>query len=118
MGDVVTLKVTHAAGQFAGGPIANFTGGWALIPFVGRKPHFWTECTESARKVIPDMPEDARAWRALCGPIGMTHSRVPPLGAGDFGMCKRCLAKAPRWLTKEDRQSLMETDPRVRELFR
>lgn len=118
MGEVVSLANAKTGSKFSGGLVTDFAGGWALIPFIGEKPHYWENRDDIAREVGMDMSGDRQVWKSLCGVWGSTHAKVPPLGAGDFGMCKRCLAKAPHGLTKEDRRPLTETDPRVTELFR
>ena len=79
------------AGKFSGGPLHDFAGGWARIPFVGRVAHHWRE----VRPAVAHLGAGGRvrAWESGCGVLGGTNDRVSPLGVGDMGWCKRCAAK-------------------------
>lgn len=110
-------------GKFSGGPIDDFTGGWARIPFVGMKGHYWNDQTDTIRALIAkdggEPPAaDARLFVSLCNVFGRTDSRVPPLHVGTIGLCKRCQKKAPRWTRKEERATFLETHPEAAEALR
>lgn len=80
----------------SGGPIERFREGWAILPMVGERPHYWMRAELSNR------------YRAMCGlsgsvltheeavKRGMPHFRgVQPLGPGDFmdARCSHCQRK-------------------------
>ncbi|WP_333676808.1 hypothetical protein [Dyella sp.] len=117
------INAEYRVAMFSGGPIENFTGGWAKLCFVGEKPHYWRDDTEALKKQLtPDLleslPADVRFYRSLCGVFGTSADKTPPLGAGNFPPCKRCMKKAPTWPNKEQRTTIYESDPRVRGIFR
>lgn len=105
-------------GTFSGGPIDDFGEGWACFMFVGQKAHYWIDDSDAFRSAFPDAPAERRGYVTLCGVVGITTPRVPPLHPGNYPLCKRCMAKAKRWTTKEERQTFLETVPGARELFR
>jgi hypothetical protein len=104
-------------GTFSGEPIKSFREGWALLPFVGKRGHYWKDITESSRR---KHPEEACRFTAilssLCGVEGGTTERAPALNVGNWSLCKKCQAKAPRWARKEERATIW-VNPKVRELF-
>lgn len=114
----VDLQTEMPGAKFSGGPIEGFTGGWAKLCFIGEKPHYWQENTDRVRKHVPGMSADMRTYISLCGVSGYSTPKAPPLGAGNYPVCKRCLKKAPNWPNREQRTTIYESDPRVRELFR
>lgn len=48
---------------FSGGPIAAFSGGWALIPFPGRIAHFWRKADHEVGMIGPR--GKATMWESL-----------------------------------------------------
>jgi hypothetical protein len=83
----------------SGGPIEGFREGWAILPFVGNKPHYWLRIDLSSQ------------YRSLCGVTGrlasrddlvargMLHARgVMPLAPGVFmeARCGNCQKKRQR----------------------
>lgn len=104
-------------GSFSGGPIEDFSDGWALIPFVGERGHYWREITRGLRKQGIVTDDDVRVYRSLCGVTGRTTSRARAMNVGNWAVCKHCQKKAPRWLRKEERATCWN-DPAVRALFR
>ena len=104
-------------GTFSGGPIADFTDGWALIPFVGDRGHYWRDITRGLRKQGLIADESMRVYRSLCGVTGSATPRSPALNVGNWPLCKHCTKKAPRWARKEERVTCW-SDPTVRALFR
>lgn len=95
---------------------AAFTEGWAQVPFAGDKPHWYREITATERLLYPDAPADIRWFRSLCGHEAVTNERNGVMSPGNFPLCKRCLKKAPRWATKEERST--ETTDEIVQLFR
>jgi hypothetical protein len=89
---------------------ADFREGWAKVPFVGNKPHWYEEVTEIARVVYPDAPADTRWFSSLCGVWAVTNERNGLLNPGNFPLCKTCLKKAPRWATREERDTTVPDD--------
>lgn len=79
-------------GLMSDGPIKPFTGGWAKLPFVGSRVHFWEDTTNYWRSQR-QLPEDFQALDALCGVVGEATDRAPALGAGNWPKCKKCQAK-------------------------
>lgn len=73
--------------------IANYRGGWAIIPFV-RKPHYWVEVVLSVG--IITKRGRLRAWRSLCGAQSQTNDAVPALDPDDVPRCKRCAVASAR----------------------
>lgn len=102
----------------SGGPIQDFREGWAIIPFA-HTPHWWRDKTDVGRRRFPDAPADARLFHSLCGRWqGCRESRgIHPLAPGNHKLCRACMRKAPRWARREERRTLLETDPAVRRLF-
>jgi hypothetical protein len=104
-------------GSFSGRPIEDFADGWALIPFVGERGHYWREITRGLRRQGIVTDDDVRVYRSLCGVTGSTTSRARAMNVGNWAECKHCQKKAPRWLRKEERATCWN-DPAVRALFR
>lgn len=75
--------------RMSGGPIEPFPEGWALIPFVGERAHYW-------RETVPGMCGGVRVrnYRSMCGLKGETARHSPALEPGNWPKCKRCERKA------------------------
>lgn len=114
----VDLRAEMPGAKFSGGPIEGFTGGWAKLCFSPEKPHYWRDITDRVRDLVPEMAADMRAYEALCGATGYSALKAPAFGVGNYPVCKRCMKKAATWPNKEQRTTIYESDPRVRELFR
>jgi hypothetical protein len=67
----------------SGGPLKEFYGGWALMPFLGDKTHRW------AKDPLPVIGS-IRYFRSRCGLTAATSDFCPPLDSGSFPRCKRC----------------------------
>lgn len=65
----------------SGGPIKQFSGGWALFPFNGQVAHLWDEKYTTS---------EGGLFRSRCGIDGCVTPQVPALEQGDFTKCKRC----------------------------
>lgn len=104
-------------GKFSGGPIESLLDGWALIPFVGMRGHYWREITAGLRRRQLVTDPDVRVYRSLCGVTGSTTSRVGAMNVGNWPLCKHCQKSAPRWTRKDERVTCWN-DPAVRALFR
>lgn len=76
-------------GYFAIGPIEHLTKGWAVMPFIGRKAHHWTEDTKTMQPTIRDGGR-VRYYVSACGLLSATSKSVPALNPGNFPKCKRC----------------------------
>ena len=74
-------------GELSGGPI-KLSRGWALIPFIGSKAHFWVE-----QEVEPYIDKNGRVrfYTSLCGIEATTDDKVPALEPGNWKKCKRCI---------------------------
>ena len=103
-------------GKFSGGPIEDLVDGWALIPFVGERGHYWREITRGLRQQGLITDENVRVYRSMCGVTGSATSRARPMNVGNWLVCKHCQKRAPRWLRKEERVTCW-SDPKVRALF-
>lgn len=102
---------------FPGGLIASrmpdaaaFAKGWAKIPFVGEKPHWYVDVSAVGRTAYPEAPADTRWFESLCGVVAVTNDRLGVMTPGNYPLCKRCLKKAPRWATKEERDTTLPDD--------
>lgn len=104
-------------GKFSGGQIENLADGWALIPFVGLRGHYWHEITAGLRRKHLIVDDDLRVYRSLCGVTGSASSHAKPMNVGNWPLCKHCQKKASRWPRKEERVTCW-SDPAVRALFR
>ena len=76
-------------GHIAIGAIEHLTKGWALLPFQGKRAHFWEEDTTTLPPKIRDGGR-VRYYTALCGIVGVTDKQVPALNPGNWPRCKRC----------------------------
>ena len=74
------------------GPVEHLKRGWALMPFIGSRAHFWIEDTET---IIPQIRDGGRVryYTALCGAVALTDNKVPALGVGNWPKCMRCRKK-------------------------
>ena len=82
-------------GYLAIGPIKHLKKGWAIIPFIGRKAHYWTE--EELTSGYIDKYGRVRFYNSLCGLEGTTDDARPAIDPGNWQKCKRCLnRKGPR----------------------
>lgn len=71
------------------GPIEHLKQGWALMPFVGERAHYWIE----DKKTMPPKIRDGgrvRYYTSRCGLSAVTIQKVPALGAGNWPKCRRC----------------------------
>lgn len=71
------------------GPLENLKRGWALLPFVGKRAHYWVEDTKTMPSTIGKAGR-VRYYRSFCGVLGVTNHSVPALGVGNFPRCKTC----------------------------
>jgi hypothetical protein len=76
-----------AQDRFSGPALPHFTGGWALLCFVGRQhiAHRWRKTGDGAAG-----GERVRLFTAACGAQGTTTKRAPAFARGDFRRCMRC----------------------------
>lgn len=86
----------------SGGPIEHLLQGYALIPFTGRKPHYWKEDAETMLPAICDGGR-VRYYRSACGLEGRTSCRIPALGVGNMQVCKHCARITKKLPTAKDR---------------
>lgn len=89
---------------------AGFRQGWAKVAFCGNAPHWFMDVTENARKAFPDAPEDVRWLISLCGFRAVTNDRNGLFRPGNYPLCKRCMKKAPRWATREERDTTVSAE--------
>lgn len=85
------------------GPLYNFSGGWALFPFVGKCAHYWRE----DKKTLPPQIGDGgrvRYFQSLCHVTGVTDAKVPALPVGTWPKCLRCVS-ALRVMKRHGRSS-------------
>lgn len=75
--------------MISGGPIWNLKKGWALLPFVGKRAHYWIEDTTT---MVPNISEVGRTryYNSLCGVVGVVNHKVPALDHGSWPRCARC----------------------------
>lgn len=73
----------------SGGPINHLERGWALLPFVGKCAHYWTEDNKT---MMPEIRDGGRVryYTARCGLVGTTMKKVPALAPGNWPTCRRC----------------------------
>lgn len=104
MGDFVEV-IKRASGsatdpiEYAGPPIVGFAGGWAVLPFVGRRSHFWDEV-----KGFSGIGRHGRvrAWEARCNAVGTTSEAAEALHEATTPRCKRCLKAVRTHPVQED----------------
>ena len=86
-----------------------FKGGWAILPFHGRKAHFWEDVTKEfedfttprIHKVGGAKAERVRTYSAICGGVlGHTYGGVPALAPGNFDRCKNCIRARSRMIKR------------------
>ena len=77
---------------FSEGPIEHLEKGWALMPFVGGKAHYWIENKGTMTPTISGGGR-VRFYTSRCGVTAETDSRAPALGAGNFPKCQRCIRR-------------------------
>lgn len=80
------------AKALSGGPIDILKQGWALMPFVGKRAHFWIEDTDTMPPTIGEAGR-VRYYRALCGVLAVTNGKVPALAHGSWQKCGNCLKR-------------------------
>lgn len=78
------------AGALSGGPLDSLKRGWALMPFVGKRAHYWIEDIETMPPTIGKAGR-VRYYRSLCGATAVTNYRVPALAHGSWPKCGNCL---------------------------
>jgi hypothetical protein len=76
-----------AQARFAGPALPQFTGGWAVLCFVGRQfiAHRWRKTGDGVAG-----GERVKLFTAACGVTGTTMKRAPAFAPGDFRRCMRC----------------------------
>lgn len=80
----------------SGGPIEQFREGWAILPFVGDKPHFWRRVQLSNRYIAECGARGELATAQQLHDRGMPHAQsIKPLEPGVFmeDRCKLCARK-------------------------
>jgi hypothetical protein len=80
----------------SGGPIEQFREGWAILPFVGRAPHFWRRIQLSNNYLALCGLRGSLASREQLVARGFVHAEgIKPLEPGDFMVdrCKLCSKK-------------------------
>tara|TARA_Y100000310_G_scaffold290528_1_gene317810 strand:+ start:3300 stop:3563 length:264 start_codon:yes stop_codon:yes gene_type:complete len=82
----------------SGGPIHKFLRGWAIFPFK-RTPHYWHPVHRS----------DGKAFRSVCGIESKINEFAPPLGPGNFPLCKKCKRTAPA-ITPKEKMTFVEQE--------
>ena len=81
------------------GPIENFREGWAILPFVGEKPHYWRRIDLTNCYISECGIKGGLATAQQLHARGMPHAQsVKLLAEGDFkgDRCQRCANKAQR----------------------
>lgn len=101
-GAEMTRDELEAAGaKLSGGPIRDFAGGWAIIPF-GRRPHYW----RPVKDAIDTISRRGRVhfYRALCGAEAQTYDGVSAIEEGAFRdeRCRHCLRQRQKDLRIEE----------------
>ncbi|MCU7839737.1 MAG: hypothetical protein KZQ94_10225 [Candidatus Thiodiazotropha sp. (ex Troendleina suluensis)] len=81
-------------GFISGGPI-ELENGWAIIPFVGERAHYW-ERNEIEGFAQIFKGEQVKPYKSLCGVEGLIYAGVPALERGNWPKCKRCMRKS-KW---------------------
>ncbi len=71
----------------SGGPVDDFTGGWAIFPFFGEKAHHWTH-DDTAKQ------EGGKVYNSSCGISVGARTKTPALHRGGFLKCKLCERRA------------------------
>lgn len=85
----------HLAPAISAGPIEHMEKGWAVMPFVGGKAHYWVEDKDTMPPKIR-YGERVRYYKSHCGISAVTNNKVPALQPGSWPRCKRCNTKAHR----------------------
>ena len=91
LGECIGDHDAAARAIISGGPILDFTGGWAKLAFFGRLGHHWKPTPGVT--VITEREDGRRMWHSACGGMQFTTDRTPAIRIGTWGHCKRC-AKA------------------------
>lgn len=73
----------------SGPPLKNLRKGWALLPFVGNRAHYWIEDTEIPLAKLDERGR-IRYYQSKCRLLGVTRPTVPALEPGNWPRCKRC----------------------------
>lgn len=71
------------------GPINHLESGWALMPFVGERAHYWVEDKKTMSPQIRDGGR-VRYYTSRCGLVSVTDKKVPALSIGNWPKCRRC----------------------------
>ena len=66
--------------MISGSPI-ELENGWALMPFVGNRAHYWE---------LDHKGENTSYYISLCGVDAVTRKEAGPLEPGNWPLCKRC----------------------------
>lgn len=85
----------------SGTEITDFTGGWAILCFVGRdsKAHYWRKMKLPVAGIIGSSGVIV-PYESLCHANGVVTERAPAFHRGDFPRCKVCQRIADRWRLK------------------
>lgn len=75
--------------MMSGGPITSLSKGWAILPFIGQRAHYWIEDKETMPPKIGETGR-VRYYTSRCGLAGVTNDSVPALEPGDWVKCKNC----------------------------
>lgn len=71
------------------GPIEHLKSDWALMPFVGKCAHYWTEDKDTMPPKINDGGH-VRYYTSRCGLVAVTDRARPALWIGNWPRCRRC----------------------------
>ena len=77
---------------FSGGPIRAFEKGWAILPFVGEKVHYWVGCAKK--------DGEYQGYYSRCGIVRPRNPRASMLHGGGFEKdhrCKSCAKQQKRF---------------------
>lgn len=74
------------------GPPIKLHNGWARMPFVGMKSHYWREDRHTLPAQISERGR-TRFYVASCGALAVTDDRAPAFNEGNWPRCKRCQQK-------------------------
>lgn len=71
------------------GPIEHLKADWALMPFVGKRAHYWTEDKDTMPSMIRGGGQ-VRYYTSRCGLVAVVDHKRPALGIGNWPKCRRC----------------------------
>lgn len=68
----------------------QLSSGWALMPFLGERVHYWNEDKSTMPPTISDGCR-VRYYESLCGLRSMLPNKgAPALNPGNWPKCKNC----------------------------